>query len=394
MYKDCIKIALENLRNRKLRTALTVLGIIIGISTIFALISIGDGLENSIQEQFDKIGTNRVYITASGSTLTGLQSGLMMDDVDALESLSDFTWVTPYLQDNAIVEFNKETKFTGIWGTATDNLEKRWGDIGLTVAEGRLFNEGEKYVAVLGNKAAHEMFDREIHVNENIKINDKRFKVIGILDEIGNPEDDNVIEIPIDIAQELLGKANEVTVIEGVIQPGLDPEEVAKRAERHLERKRGDDLFEIITPDQVLQQFTTVSSIVNTILIAIAGISIIVGGIGIMNSSYTSVLERRKEIGIMKAIGAENKHILFLFLIEAAIVGLIGGVVGITIGFGIAKLAQLGAQASGYELLKIKFNLQLTVFSMLFAIGIGMLAGYLPAKEATKKQAVEALRGH
>jgi putative ABC transport system permease protein len=394
MYKDCIKIALENLKNRKLRTGLTLLGIIIGIATIFGLISIGDGLQNGIEEQFEKIGTNRLYIAASGSSITGLQAGLTNEDVKTLEAMGEFTWVTPYLQEQTIVEYNKETKFVTVWGVPTDNLEQRWADIGLEVGEGRLFNDGEKYATILGITTATEMFNREIHVNENIKINGKRFRVVGIFEEIGNPEDDSVIELPLDIAQELLDKGEEVTVIEAVIKEGLDADEVAKRTERVLERKRGDDLFEIMTPDQILQQFTTVSAIVNTLLIAIAGISIIVGGIGIMNSMYTSVLERRKEIGIMKAIGAQNKHILFLFLIEAAIVGLVGGLIGITIGFGIGKLAQIGAEAAGYQLLKIRFNVGLTAFNLAFAVGIGMLAGYLPAKEATKKQAVEALRGN
>jgi putative ABC transport system permease protein len=393
MYKDSIQIAFENLKNRKLRTSLTILGIIIGISTIFALISIGEGLENGIEEQFEKIGTNRLYIAASGSTITGLQSGLSNDDVDTLESMGEFTWVTPYLQENANVEFSKETKYVQIWGVVTDDLDRRWEDIGLTLSEGRLFREGEKYVTIIGATTASEIFKREIHVNENIKINDKRFKVIGIFDPIGNPEDDSVIELPLDIAQELLEKRDQVTVIEAIIKEGLNAEEVAKKTERVLERKRGNDLFEIITPDQVMQQFTTVSAIVNTILIAIAGISIIVGGIGIMNSTYTSVLERKKEIGIMKAIGAQNKDILLLFLIEAAVVGFIGGIIGITIGFGIGKLAQVGAELAGYQLLKIKFNALLTLFSLMFAIGVGMLAGYFPAKEAMNKQAVEALRG-
>ncbi len=393
MFKDCFSIAIENLRNRKLRTALTIIGVIIGISTIFALVSIGEGLDNGIAEQFGKIGTNRIYIAASGSGITGLQTTLTMDDVDALETMNEFSWVTPYLQEKANIEYSKETHYATIWGTVTDNLNERWKEIGLYIEDGRLFKEGEKYVTILGKRTATEMFDREIHINENIKINGKQFKVIGIFEEIGNPEDDSVIELPIEVMQELLDMPKKVTIIEAVIKNGINIDDVVKKTERVLEKKRGDDLFEIITPDQLMQQFRTITSIIKTLLIGIASISIIVGGIGIMNSMYTSVMERKKEIGIMKAIGAKNNHILLLFLIEAGIIGLIGGISGICIGFGIAKLAQIGAETAGYYLLKITFDPFLTIFSLVFAMGIGMCAGYLPAREATKKQTVEALRG-
>jgi len=393
MYIDCLKIAIVNIRNRKLRTGLTVIGIIIGIATIFALISIGNGLDNGVQEQFGKIGANRLYVSASGSGLTSLQTGLTNDDVKTLESMAEFKWVTAYLQEQAIVEYDKESHYVAVWGITSEDLEKRWEDMDINLEQGRYFTENEKYSAILGIKASKDMFDREIRINENIIINEKRFKVVGIFEEIGNPEDDSMIQIPIDVAQEIFNKEDQITIVELVLKEGIDVEEAAKKTERFLKRKRGDDLFEIITPDQIMQQFSTVMSIVNIILISIAGISIVVGGIGIMNSTFTSVLERTKEIGIMKAIGAQNKHILFLFLIEASIVGLIGGVIGITIGFSIGKLAQVAAESAGFNLLRIKLDPLLTLFSLFFAVGIGALAGYLPAKEATKKQVVVALRG-
>jgi len=393
MYIDCLKIAIVNIRNRKLRTGLTVIGIIIGIATIFALISIGNGLDNGVQEQFGKIGANRLYVSASGSGLTSLQTGLTNDDVKTLESMAEFKWVTAYLQEQAIVEYDKESHYVAVWGITSEDLEKRWEDMDINLEQGRYFTENEKYSAILGIKASKDMFDREIRINENIIINEKRFKVVGIFEEIGNPEDDSMIQIPIDVAQEIFNKEDQITIVELVLKEGIDVEEAAKKTERFLKRKRGDDLFEIITPDQIMQQFSTVMSIVNIILISIAGISIVVGGIGIMNSTFTSVLERTKEIGIMKAIGAQNKHILFLFLIEASIVGLIGGVIGITIGFSIGKLAQVAAESAEFNLLRIKLDPLLTLFSLFFAVGIGALAGYLPAKEATKKQVVVALRG-
>jgi putative ABC transport system permease protein len=254
-----------------------------------------------------------------------------------------------------------------------------------------LFKSGEKYSAILGYKTATDTFGRDIRINENIIIKGQRFKVIGIFEEMGNPEDDSAIEVPIEILQELLDKKEEVTAIE-LIAKETYLEEVAKKATRLLERKKGEDTVDIITPDQLLQQFSTILSIVNTILGAIAGISLVVGGVGIMNSIYTSVMERKKEIGIMKAIGARNRVILILFLTEAAIIGFMGGIIGIAFGYGIGKIAQFSAELSGFKILIITANPILITGSILFAVLFGLLAGFLPAQDAMKKQIVEVLR--
>lgn len=387
---DYLQIAYINIKQRKLRTALTVLGIVIAITTIFALISIGSGLENGVKEQFKKIGTNRLYVTAKGSGISGLQTGLTNDDVELLESMGEFVWSNPYLQDRVVIEYNNKREVLTVWGTATDNLEKRWKDV-IQVQEGRLFKSGEKYSVIIGYKVATETFGRDIHINENVEIKGQRFKVIGIFEEIGNPEDDNTIQIPIEIMQKLFEKEGQVTIIE-LIAKDTDLTEIAKKATRVLERKKGEDTVDIITPDQLLQQFSTILSIVNTILGAIAGISLVVGGIGIMNSMYTSVMERKKEIGIMKAIGARNRIILTLFLTEAAIIGLVGGIIGILVGYCIGKLAQYGAEMSGFKILVITADPLLICMSIVFAVVFGIFAGFLPAREAMKKQVIEVLR--
>jgi len=320
LYEDLIVIAWTNVWKRRLRNGLTVLGIVIAITTIFSLISIGNGLDTGIKKEFEQIGTNRVYVTSSGSSITSLQGGLTEEDVKTLEGMSEFLWVTPYLQEKVTVEYANKKKVLTVWATTTEQLEERWDDINFEIESGRVFVSGEKYSTILGYKTAHEIFDRDIHLNENVAINGKRFKVVGIFEQIGNPEDDSVVELPLDTAQEMFGKGDQVSIIELVVKEGVDLDEAAAKATKTLERKRGNDLFEIVTPDQLLQQFSTILKIINVILGAIAGISLIVGGIGIMNSTYTSVLERKKDIGIMKAIGAKNKYILFLFLAEAGLI--------------------------------------------------------------------------
>jgi putative ABC transport system permease protein len=391
-YWECLEIAWINVKRRKLRNGLTILGIVIAITTIFSLISISNGLDQGIRKEFEQIGTNRIYVTSTGSSITSLQGGLTDKDVEALEGMNEFLWVTPYLTESVTIEYNNKKKVVTAWATTTDDLEARWADINFKVEEGRVFADDEKYVTILGHKTATEMFDREIHINENIVINEKRFQIVGIFEEIGNPEDDNVVELPLETAQEMFGKENQVSIIELVVKKGTDIEEAAKETTRVLERKRGNDLFEVVTPDQLLQQFSTILLIINVILGAIASISLVVGGIGIMNSTYTSVLERRKEIGIMKAIGAENKYILFLFLAEAGMLGLAGGIIGIACGFGIAKVTQYGAEAAGFKLLLITLDPKITAFSMIFAVVFGIVAGALPARDAMKKQVVDVLR--
>ncbi len=387
-----LEIAWSNITKRKLRTTLTIIGIVIAITTIFALISIGNGLDKGIREEFEKIGTNRLYVMPKGSSITSLQNGLTETDVETLEALQEVLWVNPYLQEQTIIEYNNEKKKVTAWATKADNLAERWKDSSFHVSEGRLFKEEEKWSTIVGYKTATEMFKKEIQINENVYINGKRFRVVGIFEEIGNPEDDNVVELPLETAQELFQKEEQVSLIEIITKQGADLQETAKKATKVLERKRGDDLFEVITPDQLLTQFSTIISIINTVLGAIASISLIVGGIGIMNASYTSVLERRKEIGIMKAIGAQNKDIMLLFLAESSLLGLLGGGIGVLCGFGIAKMTQYAAEQSGFLFLKITFDPILMIGSILFALCFGMIAGYLPAREATKKQIIDALR--
>lgn len=392
VYEEYIQLAWNNIKKRKLRTGLTVLGIVIAITSIVALISIGNGLEAGISQQFDKIGTNRIYVTIKGSSLQGFQTGLEDEHVEALKTLKEAEWINPYLLEQATVEYNKKKKIVTIWATKTDNLEKRWADIDFDMEKGRLFFDNEKYSVILGYKAATELFDKEIKLGENLLINNKKFKVIGVFEEIGNEEDDNVIELPLETAQTLFGRGNDITMIEVVVKDGVNIDDVAKKAKAMLDKRFGKDIFDIVTPDQLMQQFTTVTTVINVILGAIAGISLVVGGIGIMNTMYTSVLERKKEIGIMKALGAKNKDIFALFLCESGIIGFMSGVIGGLIGFCIAKSAEFAAEAIGFQLLQIAFDGVLFFWCILFASVIGMLAGFFPAKDATKRQIVDAIR--
>lgn len=392
MIKDYFIIAYKSLRERKLRSWLTIFGIIISVASIVALISISSGLEKSIKEQFVKFGSNRFYVVVPGGQ-PGTQTGLTIRDSDALESIPDVDYVTPYLMiPSAELEYSKRTAYNMVLGWPTDDSEERFGDYDLTFTEGRAFREGQKYVTILGSLAATDLFDKDVHVRNKIKIKDIKFEVVGILESLGNRQDDMMIYIPMDSARILFDKPDEVSFIDVTIKQGRDIDQVAERARRVLERRRKDENFEILTPTQILKFLSQTLGIVQAILVSIAAISLVVGAVGIMNSMYTSVLERTKNIGIMKSIGARNRDILLLFLVESGMIGFIGGIIGVVLGYLASYGVSVYAASAGYSILKIHPDPFLVAGGLVFATMIGMLSGVLPSRQASRLSPVEALR--
>ena len=393
MLKDLVSFSLQSARNRKLRSWLTILGIIIGIAAIVALITVSNGLEEAISSQFGKIGTNKLLVFPKqevGNFNAGQE--LSTSDANTLEKMSEFKWITPYLIENANIEFAKEVHFRPVTANPIDNIEGRWADIDFNVDEGRLWQPEEKFSAVIGKKIADGLFSKKIKVGNQIAINSRKFKVIGIFEEMGDPESDNMIHIPLEAAREIFNKKTELSYIELVMKPGINLEKTSEKAIRNMKKARNNENFEIKTPEQLLAQLGSLLNITQIIFVSIASISLVVGGIGIMNSMFTSVLERRRDIGIMKAIGATNKHIMLLFIIEAALFGVVGGVIGIALGSFGAYTVKVIASWFGFELIKIAISPWLVAFSLAFSIGVGMIAGFIPAYQAAKLKPAEALQ--
>jgi len=393
MIKEYLKLAINSIKHRKLRTGLTILGIIIGVAAIVSLISISQGLQFSIMEQFEKIGANRLYLAPKGSMGQTIQ-GLTTKDIDVIEKISEVDWTLAYLffYDRKI-KFGKKEEITSVLGLPTKDLDKKWEDMDINVIEGRMFSGGEKGKVIVGYKVSTEMFDPfEIHTNNKIEINDRKFTVSGIIEEIGNSQDDNTIYIPEEDFRDLFNIKETVHYVEIKIKQGKDVNEVADKIQRKLKRARNDENFEIFSPEQLMQQMQTILGIVQVVLVGIAAISIIVGAIGIANSMYTNVLERTKEIGIMKSIGAKNSNILTIFLIESGLQGLFGGMVGVILGIGIGKLVEYIAKISGFAMLKVPINPIVLIGGLLFAVIVGLISGYLPARQAAQLRPVDALR--
>lgn len=393
---EYFSLALKSIKHRKIRAWLTILGIVIGIAAIIALISISDGLETAITTQFEVIGSNRIYVfpgridMAAGTA--GMQ-GLTIDDAEVLRRMHEIETVDDWLFVADSVTYRNEQQFSQyLRGMNLDLIEKMWTDYELELEEGRWPKPGETNIAVIGYRVAHDMFNRKVNIGNRLEIKDVRFEVISIFEPLGTEDDDYSIMISIDQMRELYDKPNEVSAMEIHVKKGVNIQHLAERIQQRLERSRGDDYFTVITPEQILEQFNTILNILKIALGGIALIALIVGGLGIMNVMYTNVLERTKEIGIMKSVGAGYNQILKIFIFESAIIGAIGGVIGAILGTAISFAVEKATKMQGFKYMEVQIDPWLIFLGISFAIIIGIISGYLPAKKGAKLKPIEALQ--
>ena len=403
MIKDYLKIAVYNVFHRRLRSLLTIIGIFIGIAAVVGLISVGQGLENAIVDQFETLGTDKIIIQPAGA-LFGSGPGtikLQESDVDVIEKVRGVEVATPSLFKSAKVEFGDESIFSFVMGGKTSLEEQElFVDAGGALEDGELLRSEDKREALIGWLLANSdtYFRRALKVGDDVVINDEEFRVLGTLERVGNPQDDTRVVIPYDIAKSVLGiRGEDVDWIFIKTSEGAEPSQVASSIERslrkHKDEDEGEETFDVQTAEDLLNTLGTVLDIVTYVLLGIAAISLLVGGIGIMNTMYTSVLERTKEIGILKSVGARNSHIMILFLIESGFLGLVGGVIGVGIGLGFAYLVSFAsALALGTTLVKVELSFSLIFGALLFSFVVGALSGALPARQASLLKPVESLR--
>ena len=228
-------------------------------------------------------------------------------------------------------------------------------------------------------------------------INGKKFRVVGTLERIGNPDDDQAFIIPLETARNLFDEPDNLMVIMANLKPGFDASEVAENIKKAMRRdrdqKKGEEDFSVQTSEQLKETVGDVLNLVQGVLVVIAGISLLVGGIGIMNTMYTSVLERTRDIGVMKAIGARNINIMWIFLIESGIIGLVGGAIGCAIGIAISKSIEYASSTQlGVDYLKASTAPELIFGALAFSFLVGMLSGTLPAMRAARLKPTDALR--
>lgn len=391
MFTDYFLLALKSISHRKLRSWLTVIGIVIGVAAIISLITLSRSLEDTIEDQFDQFGANRILVSAKGFQGPGTSQGLTIDDVETIEKISGLDYVIPGIFRNAEVNYKGQTGFTLVVGIPSEWYEDFYKDTGIEIKNGRNIKDDETYVALIGSRVVTDMFDKEVHIGDKIEMGHSEFRVVGILEEVGNAQDDNQIYIPLDAAREIFDEEEAVDLIIVQVESSDKIPQIQEKIEKELEQKRNDTNFQVVTATQILEQIGQVLGIMQIVLVGIAAISLIVGTIGIMNSMYTNVLERTKEIGIMKAIGARNKDILILFLIESGMIGFVGGALGVLLGSGLAYTVGSFSQGIGFTI-NIKLEPLVLIFGLLFAFVVGILAGVLPAYQASRLKPIDALR--
>ncbi len=405
MLQDYLIYILRNFSQRKVRGWLTIIGIFIGIASVVALISITMGMQQSIQSQFEKLGTNKLIVMPGNAGFLGssyASKNLNEDDLDVIRRVSGVDVAASIIFKSAKVKFKDEVKYTFVIAFPTSEVQKVVRDVGgFEIEFGRNFKDGDKYKAAIGyltsqSKKDGNIFDKPIKLGNKIYIEDQEFEVTGIMKKIGNPQDDNQIYIPLETAREIFNEPKDSGFIYVQTKKGTDLESVAEEIKKELRKfkdeKKGEESFQVQTAEQILSQFNTILKILSIVLITISAISLIVGGIGIMNSMYTSVLERTHEIGIMKAVGARNSHILTIFLIESGLYGLIGGILGVLLGVGLALTAQYFAAQAGASIFKASITPTLIIGSLLFSFVVGCISGLAPARAAAKMKPVDALR--
>ena len=409
MNAEYLKLAFTHLRHRPTRTLLTMIGIFIGIASVVALVSLGQGLQNTIIEQFQSLGSDKLIIMPGGgegfqsmvSAFMGGTAVLTDDDLDVVRRSQGIALATAMTTKMAPLEFKDEKKITFVIGIPVD-LEGRRLIEGMTsvkIDHGRMGREGDHYKIVVGYllaKKENGLFSKPVKVGDRIRLMEKDFEVVGTLLTVGNPSDDKQVYIPMETAKEIFN-TKDYTMLYAQVRSGLEPAVVAETVKKELRRSRhvqeGKEDFSIQTIQQMISSSMNILLIVQVIVLTIAAVSLVVGGVGIMNTMYTAVMERTREIGIMKAIGATNEDITEIFLVESGFLGMVGGAVGVTIGALVSKgIEAVAAQALGTTLLRVWLPPELILGTLAFSFIIGAASGVLPARQAASLKPVEALR--
>lgn len=402
--------ALENLNANKLRSMLTVLGIVIGVAAVIAMLSIGRGAQASITAQIESIGTNLVYVSPGSTSQDGVRSAagsagtLTLGDAEALASLPNIVAVASVTNSFVQIAYQGQNANTRLMGVTPDYETVS----SLTLEDGVFLAESEQsarsLVVVLGSSVAETLFGSTAGVvGQKVRLNGQPYKVIGVLASkggIGFLNQDDQVFIPLSTAlNRLVGGARfrGSNVISQITVKAASSKEVAQvvndvtalMRERHATFEGADD-FTVTSQEATLDAATEVSDTLTLFLGGIAGISLMVGGIGIMNIMLTTVTERTHEIGLRKAVGAKRRDILLQFLVESMVLSLLGGLIGVAFGWGVARL--MGQVQFGNSTITPVVGLDSVLLATFFSMTVGLFFGIYPATRASRLQPVEALR--
>ncbi len=400
-----LKMGLNMLLHSKLRSWLTIIGIVIGVGSVIGIVSLGNAMEANVQSKLAEMDLTKIIIspgyTKASSNIPGppgmggssTDTELTDDDIKALQGLDGIQYISGEISGRESVIYAAQNVTLSITGVDPQVWKYMTS---LKTQSGRLLEPADRYVAVIGSSVASETYDQDIGVNQVITINNKSVRVVGVLEEEGMG-DDSKIYMPIDGAVNLLDDAEKdvydsITVkakSEDLVDELTEDIEKKLMVSRHIVQEDDKD-FSVTASKSMAESVTEMTSSMTLFLGAIAAVSLIVGAVGIANTMFTSVLEKTKEIGTMKAIGAKNRDILMIFLFNSAMVGLVGGILGVILGSFVSSGLQAMMGSDMADGGGVRFTLMLEGLAL--AVLIGVISGVVPAFRASKLKPVDALR--
>jgi putative ABC transport system permease protein len=403
MLADYFFIAFGSLKKRFLRTSLTMLGIFIGIASVVALISLGQGMQDAINAQFASLGTDKLILqgvqAGFGPPGEGSSGKITDHDLKLMRQVSGVKRAAARLLRSVTIDYadHSEVLFGVSVPMPAEDRDLVLEALNLKVSDGRLIKSSETGKVLVGSALWNkDLFPKRVVVGTKLSINGKPFEVVGLLDK-GSAFTNDAIILNEDDLKRVVNDTEQLSAVVAQVNEGEEASVVAERVLRAVRRdrhqKEGFEDVSVSTSEELISTINVVLGVVQAVFIGIAAISLLVGGIGIMNTMYTSVLERTRDIGIMKAIGAKNSDILWIFLLESGLLGMAGGAIGVAIGIGLSKLVEIIGQGVVGNVLKASYPMTLIIGALMFSFVIGTISGVFPARQASKLPPVEALRG-
>jgi len=406
MFRNNFKLALASLRSAKWRSFLTMLGIIVGVVSVVTIVSIGEGVRQHVSQQINQLGPDLITVrpgqvvsrdasgTVTGYDVLGLIAAGSLSEADwrGMEKVQDVRLTVPMNLVPGVLKTNDNTYSDGIVIGAPPGVPEV---LNKEVEYGTFYNENGKEAAVIGKRIAERLFKENIPIGKSFEFRGRNFIVRGIFEEfetsplVPSADYNNAVFIPYDVSKEVAGGQTQIYQV--LLKPSTPDkaEQVAKDIKAGLKASRGgQENFTVLKQDENLALTSSLLRMLTAMIAAVAAISLIVGGIGIMNIMLVSVSERTHEIGIRKAIGATNQQILSQFLLEAGVLSLVGGVVGVFFAILTNYLLRITTE------LEPVITLQIVLLACLVSLVVGLFFGITPAMRAARKDPIEALRSY
>jgi ABC-type antimicrobial peptide transport system permease subunit len=399
MFYETLKLAVQAIRRNALRSFLTLLGIVIGVSAVIAMVTIGTGTTEKVKEEMAKLGSNMLFVRPGqwgpGRSSAKARPFDARDIVELRAQLRGVKAVAPLAQQSVSVVYGSESRTVGTIGTdASYIVTQDWN-----LAQGRNFLNTEtrsgRAACIIGETVHEKLFGSTDAIGKRIRVSNVSCEVIGILAEKGESgfgtDRDDVVLMPLRTYHRRIAGDTDINRINISAHDGVDTAKVQSDIERLLRERRGitareEDDFRVADMKQIADTQTATTGVLTMLLGAVAGVSLLVGGIGIMNIMLVSVTERTREIGIRLAVGAQESQVLMQFLVEAVVLSLFGGTVGVVLGLALAAVASIGMS------IPLVLDPRIVVIAFAFSALIGIVFGYFPARRAAQLNPIDALR--